>query len=237
MVLFRDWLSARQLVSWFLGAASIGLAIEGFRLLRLIGRPTPTATRSTNLPFDNTTTLVTVGAYRFIRHPLYASLLALVWCAYLKNPLPITGIVLALGASGFLIATSIAEEQENLMSFGAAYAASKGRKPASRKVAHAGQVRSETLSRSLPLRRPRKETSRFTPCRGVGRATGAEATVAAAPAAPWGTPLVVPVTRGQFFAKPKPGGAQKRNVVWVADRPYSDTDGLQVAAPVAPDGV
>jgi len=128
VVLFRDWLSARQLVSWFLGAASIGLAIEGFRLFRLIGRPTPTATRSTNLPFENTTTLVTVGAYRFIRHPLYASLLALVWCAYLKNPLPITGIVLALGASGFLIATSIAEEQENLMSFGAAYAASKGRK-------------------------------------------------------------------------------------------------------------
>jgi protein-S-isoprenylcysteine O-methyltransferase Ste14 len=49
-------------------------------------------------------------------------LLALVWCPYLKNPLPIAGIVLALAARGFLIATSIAEEQENLMSFGAAYA-------------------------------------------------------------------------------------------------------------------
>ena len=120
---FRDPLSARQLVSWFLGAASIGLAIEGFRLLRLIGRPTPTAARSTNLPFENTTTLVTVGAYRFIRHPLYASLLALVWCAYLKNPFAITAIMLALGASGFLIATSVAEERENLVSFGAAYAA------------------------------------------------------------------------------------------------------------------
>ena len=119
---FRDPLSSRQLVSWFLGAASIGLAIEGFRLLRLIGRPTPAAVRSTNLPFENTTTLVTVGAYRFIRHPLYASLLALVWCAYLKNPLAISGIVLALAASSFLIATSIAEERENLMRFGAAYA-------------------------------------------------------------------------------------------------------------------
>ena len=118
---FRDPLSARQLVSWFLGAASIGLAIEGFRLLRRIGRPMPTAARSTNLPSENTTALVTVGAYRFIRHPMYASLLALVWCAHLKNPLAIGGIVLALGASGFLIATSIAEERENLMSFGAAY--------------------------------------------------------------------------------------------------------------------
>ena len=86
-VWFRDPLSGRQLLSWFLGAVSIGLAIEGFRLLRLIGRPSPTAARHSNLPFENTPTLVTVGAYRFIRHPLYASLLALVWCAYLKDPL------------------------------------------------------------------------------------------------------------------------------------------------------
>ena len=119
---FRDPLSARQLVSWFLGAASIGLAIEGFRLLRLIGRPAPAATPSTTLPFENTTALVMVGAYRLIRHPLYASLLALVGCAYLKSPLAISGIVLALGATGFLIATSIAEERENFMRFGAAYA-------------------------------------------------------------------------------------------------------------------
>ncbi|MDR3676945.1 MAG: isoprenylcysteine carboxylmethyltransferase family protein [Acidobacteriota bacterium] len=119
---FRCPLSPRQLVSWFFGAASIGLAIEGFRLLRLIGRPTPAASRSTNLPFENTTTLVTVGAYRYIRHPLYASLLAVVWCAYLKNPLAISGIALAVGASVLLIATSIAEERENLVRFGAAYA-------------------------------------------------------------------------------------------------------------------
>ena len=120
---FRDPLSARQLVSWFLGAVSIGLAMEGFRLLRVIGRPAPTAARSANLSFENTTTLVTVGAYRWIRHPLYASLLALVWCAYLKNPFAIGGIVLAPIASGFLAATAVAEERENLGNFGAAYAA------------------------------------------------------------------------------------------------------------------
>jgi protein-S-isoprenylcysteine O-methyltransferase Ste14 len=122
-VWFRDPLSVRQLVSWFLGAVSIGLAIEGFRLLRLIGRPVATTARSTNLTFENTTTLVTVGAYRFIRHPLYASLLALVWCAYLKKPFARSALVLALSASGFLAATSVAEERENLGTFGAAYAA------------------------------------------------------------------------------------------------------------------
>ena len=110
---FRDPLSARQLVSWLLGAVSIGLAIEGFRLLRVIGRPRPAAEPgandpSANLPFENTTTLVTIGAYRWIRHPLYASLLALGWSAYLKNPASVmASMALTLGASGFLLATQL----------------------------------------------------------------------------------------------------------------------------------
>jgi protein-S-isoprenylcysteine O-methyltransferase Ste14 len=121
-VWFRDPFSPRQLVSWSLGAASIGLAIEGFRLLRVIGQPGPTTAQSANLPFENTTALVTVGAYRLIRHPLYASLLALAWCAHLKDPLGGASIALTLGATGFLLATAIAEERENLRRFGTAYA-------------------------------------------------------------------------------------------------------------------
>ena len=67
--------------------------------------------------------LTAQGPYRFIRHPLYSSLLALVWCAYLKEPTKIGSILLAVSATGFLIATSMAEERENLVRFGAAYAA------------------------------------------------------------------------------------------------------------------
>ena len=111
------------MVSWCLEALSIGLAIEGFRLLSLIGRPTPAAAISTNLPFENTTSLVTVGASRWIRHPLCASLLALVWGTYLKHPLATGSIVTTVCASGFLVATAIAEERENLQRFGAVYAA------------------------------------------------------------------------------------------------------------------
>ncbi len=122
-VWFQEPRSARQLVSWALGAASIGLAFDGFRLLRLIGRPSPESSRGTNLDFENTTMLVTAGVYGFIRHPMYASLLALAWCAQLKDPLAIGCVVLAVSASGFLIAASVAEERENLVRFGAAYAA------------------------------------------------------------------------------------------------------------------
>jgi protein-S-isoprenylcysteine O-methyltransferase Ste14 len=122
-VWFRDPLSARQLVSYLLLAASLALVIEGVRLLRVIGRPSPTAARGTNVSFEKTTVLVTVGVYRFIRHPLYASLLALTWGAYLKNPLAATSIGLAICATGFLIATSVIEERENLVRFGSAYTA------------------------------------------------------------------------------------------------------------------
>ncbi len=119
---FTDPFSARQWAAWILGALSIVLAIEGFRLLRVLGRPDPTPSQTANLPFENTTRLVKVGAYRWIRHPLYASLLALAWSAWLKHPLGGFSIALTLGVTGFLLATAMAEERENMLRFGAGYA-------------------------------------------------------------------------------------------------------------------
>jgi len=119
---FYDLLSIRQVVSSSLLAVSLVLAIEGYRLLREIGRPLGDAARGTNLSFENTTTLVRVGVYRFIRHPMYTSLMVLGWGVFLKHPSAV-GVSLTLGASGFLVATSVAEERENLARFGAAYAA------------------------------------------------------------------------------------------------------------------
>lgn len=121
-VWFKDSLSLRQLISYSLGVVSILLAVEGFRLLRIVGKPSPEASEKTNLAFENTTNLVTVGAYRFIRHPLYASLLALAWCAYLKAPLDLGSVLLAAGVTGFLLGAAISEERENIRRFGSAYA-------------------------------------------------------------------------------------------------------------------
>jgi len=120
-VWFHDPFSARQWVAWCLGVVSIGLAIEGFRLLRLVGKPGPDAAVSTNFSLENTTQLVTTGAYRWIRHPLYASLLALVLCAYFKDPLGGWSILMTLAAGGSLFATALAEERENEQRFGEAY--------------------------------------------------------------------------------------------------------------------
>jgi len=119
---FRDPLSARQIASWLLLLSSLLLAAHGFYLLRVIGRPQG--------QFENTTRLVTRGAYRTIRHPLYSSLLLLGWGAFLKSSSPAglrstasLAVALALAASAALFATARVEEGENLARFGAEYAA------------------------------------------------------------------------------------------------------------------
>ena len=110
---FHAPLSPVHLVSWILLLASLALAVHGFLLLSVIGKPRGR--------IDKTTVLVTIGAYRYIRHPLYASLLLLAWGAFLKQP-SLPGTVLAAAATASLIATARAEEVELSQKFGTAYA-------------------------------------------------------------------------------------------------------------------
>jgi protein-S-isoprenylcysteine O-methyltransferase Ste14 len=101
-----------HLLSWLCLIASGFLAIHGFYLLRKVGQPEG--------DFEATTRLVEVGAYHYIRHPLYGSLLWLAVGAYLKNP-SLAGTGLLLGALAFLVFTARVEEGENLEHFGQAY--------------------------------------------------------------------------------------------------------------------
>jgi len=117
---FRDWAAPRQIASWTLLSASLFLVIHAVRLFRLLGRQTAPSPGSADLRFEHTSNLITVGAYRYIRHPMCASLLYLAWGAALKNLSTVT-VGLALVASVFLLATAKAEERENLLSFGPAY--------------------------------------------------------------------------------------------------------------------
>jgi protein-S-isoprenylcysteine O-methyltransferase Ste14 len=111
---FSDPFSVLQIPSWLLLIGSAVLAIHGFYLLRLIGKPAGS--------IEKTTELVRVGAYRLIRHPLYASLLLFALGAFLKDISFLAGI-LFLAVFVFLYATARAEERQNMESFGAEYAA------------------------------------------------------------------------------------------------------------------
>jgi protein-S-isoprenylcysteine O-methyltransferase Ste14 len=120
-VWFRDPLRPLQLLSWLLLLASLSLALHGFWLLQQIGKPDRAIVDPTRLGIEKTTRLVTIGAYRWIRHPLYASLFCGGWGAFLKQPGWI-GLALALLVSAALYLTARAEEAENLRNFGEEYA-------------------------------------------------------------------------------------------------------------------
>jgi len=109
-----------QLVSWALLFVSFGLVVHGSYLLRRFGQPSKPDPGSPMFRFENTNSLVTTGAYRYIRHPLYASLLYLAWGAAIKSLTP-ASLVLALLATAFLVATAKSEEVENLARFGGNY--------------------------------------------------------------------------------------------------------------------
>ena len=104
-----DWY---QIISWMLLFASLVPLVWGVILLRQAGMPTDT--------LEATTQLVQSGIYRFIRHPLYASLLYLGWGIFFKSPGLLDGCLVVV-ATAFLYGTALADEAECLVRFGEKY--------------------------------------------------------------------------------------------------------------------
>jgi protein-S-isoprenylcysteine O-methyltransferase Ste14 len=119
-VWFRDPFSWHQLISWPLLLTSACLVVVGVRLLKQRGAPDARRDDVPLVAFEKTTTLVTTGAYRYIRHPLYSSLLFLAWGIFFKAPSRLGGL-LAVTATLSLVATARVEEAENVRFFGQAY--------------------------------------------------------------------------------------------------------------------
>lgn len=122
-VWFRDPFAWHQIISWVLLTASAFLAIYSAVLLKRRGRPDPGREDEQLIAFEKTTALVTTGIYRYIRHPMYSSLLYLGWGIYFKAPLRWPGLALALAATAFLVVTARVEESENVRYFGREYEA------------------------------------------------------------------------------------------------------------------
>ena len=76
-VWFKDLLSILQIASWLLFIFSMYYAFTAFSLFQRHGKP--------GRNFKNTTLLVTRGLYRYVRHPMYGSLLFLGWGIFLKS--------------------------------------------------------------------------------------------------------------------------------------------------------
>jgi protein-S-isoprenylcysteine O-methyltransferase Ste14 len=110
-----------QSFSWIILVLSFIPLFWGIRLLRKQGKPVEVRESESNLlAFEKTTRLVTTGIYRYIRHPLYSSLLLLAWGIFFKLPSWVGG-ALVMVATGFLFLTALADEHECLRFFGDEY--------------------------------------------------------------------------------------------------------------------
>ena len=118
--------SAHQTASWILMLLSILLAVLGLIALRSDGHAGEQRDDPALYSFEKTTALVSSGIFRYIRHPMYASLIALAWGAHFQNP-TLIGMLIAAIASFFLLLTAKADEQECLQYFGEQYASYKQR--------------------------------------------------------------------------------------------------------------
>ncbi|HSQ77018.1 MAG TPA: DUF1295 domain-containing protein [Bacteroidota bacterium] len=117
---FANPLSALQMLSWVLLGLSLVLLGPGVYQLFVRGRPSAHREDDTLLAFEKTSALVTSGLYRYIRHPLYGSLLFLAWGAFFKDITWYSACLVVLSTIG-LVATAKADEEECVRFFGPSY--------------------------------------------------------------------------------------------------------------------
>lgn len=115
-----------QLISWSFFIISVAVIMNSFLLLRLKGGHGERVDNIENMAFENTTHLVQDGIYKYIRHPMYSSLLFLTWGIFMKAP-SFSGLIPAIIGSTALLLTGRTEEKENLEFFGNEYQGYIGR--------------------------------------------------------------------------------------------------------------
>ena len=111
-VWFRDPWSPVHILSWMFLCACIYYVIAAVYFYFRYARP--------GKNFENSTQLVTKGIYKYVRHPMYASLLFLGWGMFLKNINPLSISIIAVITLALFL-TCMVEEKEMLSRFGKEY--------------------------------------------------------------------------------------------------------------------
>lgn len=117
---FWNPLSLLQIISWLLLLISIYYVAASFYFLTKIGGRSKRDNNPANFKFEDTANLVKEGVYRYIRHPMYSSLLFLSLGAMFKH-LSLFTILLEVLVLLFLTLTAKFEEKENIEFFGNEY--------------------------------------------------------------------------------------------------------------------
>ena len=117
---FTDPLSYQQIISWLLLCVSILLLVQSFYFFTKYGDSKKRKNYPSNFEFEDTGILVKKGIYKYIRHPMYGSLLFLALGAMLKYITFFT-VLLSIIIVIFLFLTARTEEKENKKFFGSDY--------------------------------------------------------------------------------------------------------------------
>jgi protein-S-isoprenylcysteine O-methyltransferase Ste14 len=117
---FDDPFSFKQILSWILLFGAVYLVIAGVIQLKKAGKPIKERNEKALYDFEKTSSLVDTGIFKYIRHPLYASLIFLTWGIFLKN---MNGqlFLTAMLSTVFLYATAVFDEKECIHFFGNPY--------------------------------------------------------------------------------------------------------------------
>lgn len=117
---FDNPFSTSQVFSWLLLIASVYYVMAGTFLLIRRGKPQRNREGSTLYGFEKTTQLVDTGIYKWVRHPLYGSLVLVTWGIFLKH---MTLILLAVTVATTILfyLTAVFDEKECIAYFGDVY--------------------------------------------------------------------------------------------------------------------
>ena len=100
--------------------AALYLVISGVILLKKIGKPNRNRDEKGLFNFEKTSELIDSGIFKYIRHPLYSSLIFLTWGIFLKHAtLPL--FLISIVSTQFLFITSLMDEKECIGYFGEKY--------------------------------------------------------------------------------------------------------------------
>ena len=102
----------QQLISSALMIASLVFVLSAIFIMRKKGIVSKQRRDHTLFDFEKTTVLIESGIFKHVRHPMYSSLLFLVWGILLRN-IEVTLLIVALIATCSCIFAALVEEKEN----------------------------------------------------------------------------------------------------------------------------
>jgi protein-S-isoprenylcysteine O-methyltransferase Ste14 len=110
----------QQYFSSALMITSLLFVISAVFVMRTKGAANRQRSDDTLLGFEKTTVLITSGIFKHVRHPMYSSLMLLLWGVLFRN-VESALVIIALLATLLCLVAAFIEERENLEYFGENY--------------------------------------------------------------------------------------------------------------------